>query len=101
MKWPSLKRKQDGKGAQMRTRLASFLSMHHADLISFSYSPEYFGNIAVSVEYEGVVFAFCTDRGEIYCNNEFVCNNAYHTPGRDDTLDKLIEVIQSRLFGQP
>ena len=52
----------------------------------------------VTVEFNDAIFEFVTDRGEIYCNDLFLCDNSYHIAGKSDTVDKLIEMIQSYLF---
>jgi hypothetical protein len=50
------------------------------------------------VEYHGNAFSFDTDRGEIYCNNRFVCDNSYHEAGCSDTVDQLLKVIEKSVF---
>ena len=49
------------------------------------------------MEYHGNAFSFDTDRGEIYCNNRFVCDNSYHEAGCSDTVDQLLKVIEKSL----
>ena len=86
--------------AEIYEKLVSAASVHGAKIVSFSYYPEYFGDMVVTVDYHNSRFEFTTDRGEIYCNNEFVCDGSYHVAGKKDTIDKLIEVMQSILFDE-
>lgn len=79
-------------------KLNNFLIANNARLHSFEYYENVFGNIVLVVEYNQALYEFVTDKGEIYCNNQFVCDNTYHTKGQDDTILKLIEVIEEKLF---
>lgn len=75
-------------------KLSSFLAEYGASIVSFSYYPKIFGNIVVTVSFGSSVYEFITDRGDIYCNKQLICDNSYHIPGRSDTVDKLIEVMR-------
>lgn len=81
-------------------KLTTFLSAHNARIVSFTYYPKTFGNIVVTVEFDGTIFEFATDRGEIICNNKFICDNSYHVAGKNDTVDKLIEIMHHQFFDQ-
>lgn len=92
------RKRQTEKERTIYQRLAALAAEHHAKILSFSYDPQIFGNITVSVEYHGNAFSFDTDRGEIYCNNRFVCDNSYHEAGCSDTVDQLLKVIEKSVF---
>lgn len=75
-----------------------FLQSYNAHITSFEYYPKFFGNMIVKVAYEGTELEFEVDRGEIYCNKKCVCDGSYHVAGRDDAIDKLIEVMQEKML---
>ena len=91
------KRKNEEKRARLYAQLAAALPESGAEIVAFSYTPELFGNISLTVEYGGKRFVFDTDRGEIYCNHQLICNNAYHVPGKSDTPDMLARVMREKL----
>lgn len=91
------KRRNAAKKARIYAQLAAAVSDSGAEIVDFSYTPEMFGNISLTVEYGGERFVFDTDRGEIYCNHELICHNAYHVAGKSDTLDALSRVIREKL----
>lgn len=68
-----------------------------AKLIEFSYDDKCFGNMVVKIKQNGKLYAFTTDRGEIYHNNKMLFGNSYHNTGEADTFTKLIEGIRVEL----
>ena len=85
--------KEETKKEQIRELVSSF----GGTLLLFQYDRKAFGNMIAVVECNGKNYEFATDRGEIYCNNKFICNNTYHIAGKDDTIEKLLEIISLTL----
>lgn len=81
----------------MIERLGNILQKKSAKLIKLDYYKKIFGNIVVEIEKQGVVHEFITDRGEIVYNGKGICDNSYHIKGKNDTFDKLCEVIEQVL----
>ena len=92
MKNASLKKKL------MIERLNMLLKGKKGKLLELEYYEKTFGNIIVRIEADGVLHTFITDRGDIYCDSKFMCDSSYHVQGRDDTFDKLYEIIQEVLI---
>ena len=83
---------------EIYAKINSFLQSHNAHITSFEYYPKIFGNMIVNIAYNGTELEFVVDRGEIYCNKKCICDGSYHVAGRDDAIDKLIEVIQEKML---
>lgn len=65
--------------------LAETAAAHGAQVTDFSYEPQAFGNITVTVKRGKKKYAFITDRGEIFCNGCLCCDALYHVAGEKDT----------------
>ncbi len=76
----------------------TFLSKNQAKLISFDYDNKAFGNIFLVFEYDGRLYTCVSDRGEIWINNDFVCDGIYHIPSNEDTKDQMIKMLEERVF---
>ena len=81
---------------EMKQRVISILPAD-ATLIDVSYSSKIFKNIIVTINYNGNLHTFTTNRGDIYHNNSMLCNASYQYYEREDTFSKLIEIIKSEL----
>ena len=44
--------------------------------------------------------AIRNDRGDIYCDDKFLCNGSYHVAGEFDAIDKVIEYMGEIVFKQ-
>ena len=85
---------------KIKDELNVFLGKHGAKMINFKYYYKIFGNIVLDVEFRNIMHRFVTDRGEIYHNEKFVCDNSYHVAGKNDTFEMLIKVIDKNLFSE-
>ncbi len=85
------------KEKTIKSRIEKLVASYDATLLYFKYYKKIFGNIEVEIVCDGKTYEFITDRGEIYCNKKFICDNSYHIAGADDTIDKLLEVIASTI----
>lgn len=83
---------------KIKEKLNFFLNEHDAKLVNFEYYYEIFGNIVIDIEFMSITHRFVTDRGEIYHNENLVCDNSYHVAGKSDTLEMLVKVIEEKLF---
>ena len=70
----------------------------NAELISFEYRKQVFGNMVVKMRKAETVYDFVTDRGEIYYNNSLVCDASYHQAGKSDTFSRLVEIIKKHVL---
>ena len=84
---------------ELYKRLKSFLATYNADIVSFSYYPKIFGDIVITVDYDGSIYEFITDRGEIWCNDRCICDNSYHRAGQCDTVDQLMIIMKGVFEG--
>lgn len=73
--------------------LVETAAAHGAEVTAFSYDPQAFGNITVTVKRGKKKYAFVTDRGDIFCNGCLCCDAMYHVAGEDDTPKKLAEIM--------
>ena len=90
------RKKREEEEAKKR-RICELVSSFGGTLLLFQYDRKAFGNMIAVVECNGQNYEFATDRGEIYCNNKFICNDTYHIAGKDDTIEKLLEIISLTL----
>jgi hypothetical protein len=65
-----------------------------AILIDFIYDSKCFGNMIAKIKQNGKVHTFITDRGEIYHNNEMLCDSSYRYKEKEDTFPKLLQMIK-------
>lgn len=78
--------------------IKDFLITNNAELLQFMYYPKIFGNIIVKVKFANIEHTFTLDRGEIYHNDNMLCDSTYHVQGKSDGFPKLLEVINKELF---
>ena len=78
-------------------QITEFIVARGASIIHLKYYRKIFGNIELLTEHNSQTFEIVTDRGEIYCNKNLVCDNSYHVSGMNDTIGKLLEVVASVL----
>ena len=67
------------------------------EIIHFVYDSKYFGNIILMVKKDNKEYKYVVDRGEIYLNNTWICDNSYMREENKDPHKKLIEVIVSTI----
>jgi len=75
-------------------QIQSVLNNSNFTLLSFDRNKQVFGNMIVVISDGQKKYQFITDRGEISCNNKFLCDNSYHIAGQDDTPIYLIKEIE-------
>ena len=85
------------KYEEMAKQLQKLAEQLNAELISFEYRKQIFGNMIVKIKKADTVYDFVTDRGEIYCNNSLLCDASYHQAGTSDTFPRLVEIIKERV----
>lgn len=90
----ALKAQEEETYGQLRT----FLSARNAQIVSFEYYGQIFGDIVLTIRYKDTSYEFITEKGDIYFNGQLACDSSYHIKGRDDTVSKLIDVITEKLF---
>lgn len=78
--------------------LVSLLKSNNAKLVNYEYYKKIFGNFVVEIEFQGKVYKFITDRGEIYLDSVLLFDSSYHKVGQSDVFPKLFEAIKQELF---
>ncbi len=73
------------------------LEKYDSEMILFEYYRKYFGNILLIIKCNDQELEFVADRGEIYCNNDFLCLNDYIRKEKKTTEEKLLELIELKL----
>lgn len=68
-----------------------------AILIDFIYDSKCFGNMIAKIKQNGKVHTFITDRGEIYHNDEMLCDSSYQYKEKEDTFPKFLQMIKMKL----
>jgi hypothetical protein len=56
-----------------------------------------FGNIILKIRFKEKELYFVTDRGDIYCNGELLCDYEYLRNEDKTTHQKLVELIELKL----
>ena len=78
----------------------AYVKVNNGHIKSFTYYPKFFGCFQIVVSYMGVDYKFENDRGDIYCDDKFLCNGSYHVAGEFDAIDKVIEYMGEIVFKQ-
>lgn len=81
---------------QMKQHILSVLPSNSL-LIEFIYDKKHFGNMIVKIKQNGIIHTFTTDRGEIYYNNQMLCDSSYQYIEKQDTFNKLLQIIKNIL----
>ncbi len=76
---------------KLKLQLSKLMDKYNFEVIEFNYYKQIFGNIVLRIKKEGKEFNFITDRGEIYCNSELLCDYEYLRNENKTTPQKLIE----------
>lgn len=90
--------KNINKENKMIDEINKFLISHNAKLLRFEVNYKAFGDLVVEIEFNNIKHLFIIDKGEIYHNQKFLCNNSYHEVDKNDTFPKLLEMIEKELF---
>jgi hypothetical protein len=100
------KRRYDKRKKEMYDRLISIIPSK-ISIVSFEYYPKIFGNIVVELESHNCKHRFFTDRGEIYHNTQMAgenywkskmcCDSSYMYFEKENTFQKLLQVIKQEL----
>ena len=77
-------------------QLSKLMEKYNFEVIEFNYYKQTFGNIVLKIKKEKDL-NFVTDRGEIYCNGELICDYEYLRKENKTTPQKLLEVVESKL----
>ena len=62
---------------KFKLQLSKLMDKYNFEVIEFNYYNKIFGNIVLRIKKEEKELNFVTDRGEIYCNSELLCNYEY------------------------
>ena len=73
------------------------MDKYNFEVIEFNYYKKIFGNIVLKIKKEEKELNFITDRGDIYCNSELLCNYDYIRKEHKKTPDKLLEMVELKL----
>lgn len=82
---------------KFKLQLLKLMDKYSFELIEFSYYKKIFGNIVLKIKIEENELSFITDRGEIYCNSELLCDYEYLRNENKTTPQKLLELIELKL----
>ena len=82
---------------EMKQHIVSILPSN-STLIDFLYDAKCFGNMIVKINQNGKAHIFITDRGEIYHNDEMLCDSSYQYKEKEDTFPKLLQMIKNVLI---
>ena len=63
------------------------------EIIILEYSVKYFGNIILHFKKNDKLHEYVVDRGEIYYNKKWICNNSYIHNEDKQPYQKLIEIV--------
>ena len=69
--------------------LHNFMSINNIKIVSFEFHG-YFYCIDLTVEYDGCVYKFVHDRGDVYCINNNKTINCYHVERASDVVAELV-----------
>ena len=69
--------------------LRNFLVINQIKILSFDFY-EHFYCIDLTVEYNGCVYKFVHDRGDIYCTSNDKTVNCYHVERASDVVSELV-----------
>ena len=78
-------------------QLSKLMEKYNFEVIEFNYYKQIFGNIVLIIKKEEMELNFVTDRGEIYCNSELLCDYEYLRKENKTTPQKLLELIELKL----
>ena len=81
---------------EMKQHILSILPSNSI-LIDFRYDAKCFGNMIVKIKQNEIIHVFITDRGEIYHNDEMLCDSSYRYKEKEDTFPKLLQMIKNVL----
>jgi hypothetical protein len=73
------------------------MDKYNFEVIEFNYYNRIFGNIVLRIKKGEKELNFVTDRGEIYCNSELLCDYEYLRKENKTTPQKLLEIIEFKL----
>lgn len=83
---------------RLKEQIFTLLEGTGYNILEFSINNNFFGNIILTlVSNKKEKLQFVTDRGEIYCNGVLLSDSSYHIVGKDDTPEKLLDVIRKKL----
>ena len=82
---------------KFKLQLSKLMDKYNFEVIEFNYYNKIFGNIVLRIKKEDKELNFVTDRGEIYCNSELLCDYEYLRKENKTTPQKLLEVIELKL----
>lgn len=82
---------------EFKLQLSKLKDKYNFEVIEFNYYKQIFGNIVLRIKKEDKELNFVTDRGEIYCNSELLCDYEYLRKENKTTPQKLLEVIELKL----
>ena len=82
---------------EFKLQLSKLMDKYNFEVKEFNYYNKIFGNIVLRIKKEDKELNFVTDRGEIYCNSELLCNYEYLRKENKTTPQKLLEVIELKL----
>ena len=78
-------------------QLSKLMGKYNFEVMEFKYYEQIFGNIVLRIKKEEKEWKFVTDRGEIYCNSEYLCDYEYLRKENKTTPQKLLEIIELKL----
>lgn len=82
---------------KFKSQLSKLMDKYNFEVIEFNYYKKIFGNIVLKIKKEEKELNFITDRGDIYCNSELLCNYDYIRKENKKTTDKLLEMVELKL----
>lgn len=82
---------------KFKVQLSKLMDKYNFEVIEFNYYNRIFGNIVLRIKKGEKELNFVTDRGEIYCNSELLCDYEYLRKENKTTLQKLLEIIEFKL----
>lgn len=81
---------------KFKSQLSKLKDKYNFEVIEFNYYKRIFGNIVLRIKKEKEL-NFVTDRGEIYCNGELLCDHEYFRKENKTTPEKLLELMELKL----
>ena len=79
-------------------KINTICDKYNAKIIKFEYYKRIFGNFIIEIEYNDKIYNIVTDKGDIYLNNQLICDSSYHIAGKDDTIEKILEILNNNIF---
>ena len=78
--------------------LFDLLKKHGCEVICFEYYRKAFGDLVLKFKLDDQEIFFHTERGEIYCNNIYLCGPDYMGTEKKTIVKKVTELVELKII---